>query len=245
MSLFKKAKAKPNNAQPSGSASDLLQSTKSEGSNPYLNAKTLWNHQHESLERRNSNLIRLLALALFVILLEGVGLVYMGTQSKIKAVVAEVQDGAVLSVQDVDSAPLGIDDKIVAKTLQDFVMNWRSLTPDNNIEKYWITSNYAHTVGNASSVLDNYYSQNPPDQLSTQFKTSVVINNELKLSNDTYQVTWTENKESLQGLPLSQSQYTAQITYELNPSAVTDGIAPFNPFGVFIKDLTWSQNFNA
>lgn len=237
MTLFKKRGDSSRQNQPETASTDA-------GSNPYMNAKALWNHQFEAMERRNYNLIRILALSGGIIALQAVGLVYMGTQSKIKPVVAFVQNGAVLSVQDVASAPSGLTDKMVANVLGTFVTNWRSLTPDNDIEKYWITSNYAHVMGDASSILQNYYNQNPPDQLSSQYKISVVINNELKLADNNYQIIWTENKESLQGMPISQTQYTAQISYALNPDAVTDDIATYNPFGVFIKNLTWSQNLN-
>ncbi len=212
--------------------------------NPYMNGRALWTNIYEGIERKNFNLTRLLAIGALVIAIQSIGLIYMGTQSKIKPVVVEMQNGAVLSVQDVDSSPMNMTDKIVAKTMQDFIIQWRSLTPDNAIEKMWILGNYAHVSGNAKAVLDTYYDQNPPNQLSTQYKTSVVINNVLKLSSSTYQVVWTEYKESLQGLPISEGRYTAQLTYSMDPNAVSPGIVSYNPFGIFIKQITWSQNFN-
>lgn len=233
--------------QPDEPMSDLLKEAcaveREEKTNPYFNAKGLWNHVYGGVEAKLYNTYRLLALAFFIIVLQTLGLIYMGTQSKIKPVVVEMQNGTVLGVADVSSAPMGVMDKVVAQSMEQFITSWRTLTPDDDIEKRYMTETYAMTTGNATASIDNYFAQNNPSVLSTQFKVSVSINNVLKLSSHTYQVEWTEYKETLSGVPVSQSQFTAQLSYQASPNDVTDSIAAYNPFGLFITQISWAQNY--
>ena len=209
--------------------------------NPYLRARELWNDAYGGVELKLYNQQRTNMFLAGAIIVLTIGIAYIGSQSKIVPVVAELYNGSVVSVLDTQNAPT-LTDKIVDNQLEQFVISLRSISADNTVQSRWENVAQGMSIGQASTYVQNYYQQNDPSVLSRQYLVNVQINYIVHNSPHVDQISWTENRQGLDGSNQGQTTYTALVTYQFDQNAVTQELSKYNPFGVFISNLSVAQN---
>lgn len=128
------------------------------------------------------------------------------------------------------------DARVVRATLGSFVSNFPSVTPDTVVQKQYIDRTYAllRTSDPATERINAWFRGNSPFDRALSTTVAVEITNILPLSNQTYQVDWTEFQRDRQGKELVTRRYHGIATVTLTPPQ-DEAVIRFNPIG---DDLT-------
>ncbi len=133
------------------------------------------------------------------------------------------------------------DSRIINYALNQFIINARSVLSDSDAEKQLLTQAYAFSAKLTKPFLTEYYNRHDPFKLNKQYTISVQIINSLPIGKNTWQITWDEFEKDIHSpVILKKTRWLAQINYELG--AVNPHFLNENPFGIYVTDLTWSQN---
>jgi type IV secretion system protein VirB5 len=127
----------------------------------------------------------------------------------------------------------------VPSNIEQFIINARTIISDPQAEKTLLNKVYAYSADNTLTFLRDYYEKNNPLVLSTQYTILVSNINPMKLSPNTWQITWEETKQNTSGGLMEKSRWMAMLTYrmgDVNPKFITD-----NPFGIYVTEVSWSQ----
>ncbi len=211
--------------------------------NIYIRGRAAWNDMYGSAldrTRKYRYTCIILASALFISV---ISLAYMGSQSRIQPYVVEVgQGGNILGVA-VPSSSNNLSSKIVQYFIEQFVINLRSITPDNIVEKKNMADVYAcvNTApgSNALRIVKGYIENNNPFVLNSKETNQIQIESIMAISDKTYQINWSETKRTLEGTVISNENYTGQFTY-MTGNVTSEGFS-YNPFGIYITDISWSK----
>ena len=211
--------------------------------NAFLRGKAAWNDMYGSVVERNRKYFAACILLSIALLASISSLAYMSSQSKIQPYIVQVgRNGDIVDVSSANKAP-DITENIVKYFLQQFIINIRSISGDNIVEKNMLAKVYASVNiannNNAMGMVKSYIQGNNPFVLNSQFTNQINIESIFPVSKDTYQISWEENKRSTDGRLISKTYYTGQLSYKLSPS--TPENYKFNPFGIYITNITWSQ----
>jgi type IV secretory pathway TrbF-like protein len=128
-----------------------------------------------------------------------------------------------------------------------YIRNLRCISSDVMVEQQAVDSVYKHTVfqSAADRFLSSYFGHEEgavdPFALGRKETVSVQITSLLPLSPKTWQVRWREDTRDLNGAALGTPTYwEAQVQIEF--------VAPkngaeilINPLGLFVENLTWSE----
>ena len=211
--------------------------------NAFLRGKAAWNDMYGSaLDRTKKYRYTTIVLSIALVI-STFGLIVMGTQSKIQPYIVNVgQNGNIVDINSAQKAPT-ITTKIIKYFLQKFIINLRSVSGDNIIEKARLAEVYAsvNTVGNSNAlnIVKGYITENNPFVINSKFTNEVNIQTILAVGNNIYQITWEEIKRTTGGNVVSTNYYTGQISYDLEQTS--DKNFQYNPFGVFITAISWSK----
>lgn len=161
------------------------------------------------------------------------------SQSSIKPFVVEVCNGepkAILTLTD----SLPNEQILIQYAVDQFITNTRTIVSDIDEEKRKLDLAYAFSTGNMLTFLGDYYKKNNPIELGSQISVQVTNVNSIKISENTWQVTWEETKRSAAGNQLiDMTKWTAMIT-----STRGEVIKKFireNPFGIYFTQITWNE----
>lgn len=211
--------------------------------NAFLRGRAAWNDMYGSVVDRNRKYFAVSVLLSLALIAAVIGIAYIGSQSKIQPFMVQVgQNGEIVDVSEADKAP-DITEKIIKYFLQRFIINMHSISGDNIVEKRMLAFVYSsvNTAGNANAmnVLKNYIQLNNPFVLNNQFTNQVNIETIYPVSKNTYHISWEEIKRTIDGKLVTKNYYTGQFTYKIAPS--TGENFTYNPFGIYITNMAWSQ----
>jgi type IV secretory pathway TrbF-like protein len=208
--------------------------------NPYLSARREWNERYGSYisQKRTWQLTAIAAMALSGLL--GVSLVTVASQSKVQPFIVQVDKlGQAVAVSPAEKAQVP-DERIVRFQLAEFIKNARSVTPDALVMKRWLDDAYSIVAPNASQYLNDYYRKEDPFQTARQSMVVVEIVSAQPLSQNTWQVNWTETRRGLNGSIEGMTRWQAIVTVK-NFVPTTPQQIVANPTGVVIDQLNWTQ----
>ena len=211
--------------------------------NAFLRGRAAWNDMYGSVVERNTKYFAACILLALALMISVISLAYMGSQSKIQPYIVQVgMNGDIVDVSSASKSP-DITEKIIKYFLQQFIINIRSISGDNIVEKNMLAKVYAsvNTANNANalSMIKAYIQGNNPFALNSQLTNQINIESIFSVSQDTYQISWEELRRSVDGRLISRTYYTGQLSYKIAPS--TSENYKFNPFGIYITNITWSQ----
>src|ERR1700694_1313382 len=168
--------------------------------NPYLSARREWNERYGDYIARARNWRSAAFAALAISAVLALGVVWEAAQSKVVPYVVEVDKlGAAVAGGRADRAAPA-DARVVKAQLAAWIVDVRSLSSDPTAEKAALARVYATTAATATTFLDDYYRQHSPfGQTRT---VAVSVDAVLPISNQTYQIQWTEDSRDLQGRDL-------------------------------------------
>ena len=99
--------------------------------------------------------------------------------------------------------------------LASWIFDARSVSSDPLAQKGALSRVYALTASTATTFLNDYYRQHAP--FSQPRTVAVSVNAVLPISNQTYQIQWTEDARDLQGRDIGTTQWLASVTVAFDP----------------------------
>jgi type IV secretion system protein VirB5 len=209
---------------------------------PYLEARQEWNERYGDYlaQARNWRLAALGSL-LLSLLLAG-GLVWQASQSRIVPYVVEVdQLGQAVAVKPAE--PAGpTDPRVIKAQLAAFITWARTVSTDTVLMKASLWNAYGMSGTQARAYLDEYYQAHSPFDRADHETVAVDVNAVLPLTDQSYQVSWTETARDLQGRPSGQTHWQASLSIVVTPPRDEKTlITSKNPLGIYVSTLNWTQ----
>lgn len=209
--------------------------------NPYLAARQEWNERYGSYvsAARSWRIVGITGMLMAVIGFSYA--LYQSTQIKLVPYIVEVDRlGTAASAgfpQQIEYA----DARVVRATLGSFVSNFRSVTPDAVVQKQYIDRTYAllRTSDPATEKINAWFRGNSPFDRALTMTVAIEVTNIVPLSNQSYQVDWTEFQRDRQGKELGTRRYRGIATVTLTPPQ-DEAVIRFNPIGLYLKDFEWT-----
>jgi len=209
--------------------------------NPYLAARQEWNERYGSyvMAARAWRIVGITGMLMAVIGFSYA--LYQSTQVKLVPYIVEVDRlGTAVSAgfpQQIEYA----DARVVRATLGSFVSNFRSVTPDAVVQKQYIDRTYAllRTSDPATEKINAWFRGNSPFDRAVTMTVAIEVTNNVPLSNQSYQVDWTEFQRDRQGKELGTRRYRGIATVTLTPPQ-DEAVIRFNPIGLYLRDFEWT-----
>jgi type IV secretory pathway TrbF-like protein len=130
------------------------------------------------------------------------------------------------------------DTRVVKAQLAAWIVDVRSVSSDPLAEKSALDRVYALTAATATIFLNDYYRQHSPFGQSRTV--SVSVDAVLPISNQTYQLQWTEDVRDFQGRDIGTTHWLASVTLAFDPPSDERGILS-NPLGLYVTGISWTQ----
>ncbi|KIM05857.1 MAG: hypothetical protein KN64_01470 [Sulfurovum sp. AS07-7] len=208
--------------------------------NPYLDGRREWNERYGSYisQAKTWRLFAISALALSA--LSVVGVIYIGSQSKIKPYIVEV-DKLGQSIHAGYAPQMEYDERVIKYGLSDFITNFRTVyKKDTKIQKEYAKNAYKYlskgTLG-YGQVTEEYKSNNP---LTAKYDKNVEITSVLRLGENSYQIDWVEKTFNEAGHLITTDNYKAIANIQIEAPKTEDEIIN-NPIGLFIKSISFQK----
>lgn len=217
--------------------------TKSLPENPYFEGRKEWNERYGGFVQQANTwkLIAFITLGLMSISIMGV--IYIGSQSKIVPYVVEVDKlGASVGVGKVTNNVAVDENKIIMYSLASMVTNMRTVWIDKKVQKKMILDAYKYIKqgSNAEKKINEYFTKENPFDYPPNFERSILIKSVLKSDGNTWVVEW-EETTTQNNLAIQDDTYKALLQVSIVPPTSEAQIFA-NPMGVLINEYTFTKN---
>ncbi|CUX07014.1 Conjugal transfer protein TrbF [Agrobacterium fabacearum S56] len=209
--------------------------------NPYIAARNEWNERYGSYVR-SAAAWRIVGIAGMTMAVIGFGYaLYQSTQVKLVPYIVEVDKlGTAVNAgfpQQIEYA----DPRVVRATLGSFVSNFRSVTPDAVVQKQYIDRTYGllRTADPATEKVNAWFRSNSPFEKAKNSTVAIEVNNIVALSNQSYQIDWTEFERDRRGKETAVRRFRGIATVTLTPPQ-DEGVIRLNPIGLYLRDFDWT-----
>ncbi|WP_421361737.1 conjugal transfer protein TrbF [Agrobacterium rosae] len=209
--------------------------------NPYIAARNEWNERYGSYVR-SAAAWRIVGITGMTMAVIGFGYaLYQSTQVKLIPYVVEVDKlGTAVNAgfpQQIEYA----DARVVRATLGSFVSNFRSVTPDAVVQKQYIDRTYGllRTSDPATEKVNAWFRSNSPFEKAKSSTVAIEVNNIVALSNQSYQLDWTEFERDRRGKETAVRRFRGIATVTLTPPQ-DEGVIRLNPIGLYLRDFDWT-----
>ena len=209
--------------------------------NPYLAARNEWNERYGSYVKAAAAW-RVVGIAGMTMAVVGFGYaLYLSTQVKLVPYIVEVDKlGNTVSggfPQQIEYA----DTRVVRATLGNFVTSFRSITPDAVVQKQYIDRTYAllRTSDASTQKVNAWFRGNSPFEKAVNATVAIEVNNIVALSNQTYQIDWTEYERDRKGKEVATRRFRGIATVSIT-SPQDEATIRLNPIGVYVTDFDWT-----
>ncbi|WP_018856411.1 conjugal transfer protein TrbF [Rhizobium sp. 42MFCr.1] len=209
--------------------------------NPYLVARQEWSERYGSYVKAAAawRTVGILALAMAV---TGFGYaLYLSTQVKLVPYIVEVDK---LGTSVTSGFPEQIeyaDARVVRAALGNFVTSFRSITPDAVVQKQYIDRTYAllRTSDPSTQKVNGWFRGNSPFEKAKTSTVAIEVNNIVALSQQTYQIDWTEYERDRKGKETGTRRFRGIATVALT-APQDEAIIRVNPIGLYVRDFDWT-----
>jgi type IV secretion system protein TrbF len=206
---------------------------------PYLSARREWNERYGDYIARARSWRWAAFGAIAVALALAIGVVWQDAQSKVVPYVVEVNKlGDAVAVARADRAA-PVDVRVIKAQLAAWIVDVRSVSSDPLAQKAALSRSYATTAATATLFLNDYYRQHSP--FSQNRTVAVSVDAVLPISNQTYQIQWSEDGRDLQGRALATTHWLASVTVAFDPPTDERGVLS-NPLGLYVTGISWTQH---
>ncbi|ELT46637.1 conjugal transfer protein TrbF [Brucella intermedia] len=209
--------------------------------NPYLAARYEWNERYGSYTRAAA-IWQTLGLISIVMAVIGFGYgLYQASQVRYVPYIVEVDQ---LGNSAAGGFPAQIeyaDERVVRAMLGQWVTNFRSITPDTVVQTGYINRTYAmlRRQDPSTEKVNAWFRNQSPFDAARSKTVSVQINNVVALSNQSYQIDWTEIERDRQGRETATRRWRGVATVTLSPPQ-DEAIIRLNPIGLYLADFDWT-----
>ena len=215
-------------------------------SSPYLAARREWNERYGDYIKA-AKTWRMAAFASMGIALVAVGgLVSVSMQSKVVPYIVRLNGhNDVVRVERADLLRQP-DANAVRAALANWVIGARTIYTDPQAMKNLIDATYAMTLPQSAAYqsLAAYDRDNNPYVLSASESVAVQVTLVVPVSNDSWQVDWTETTKSPAGKVIGTKDWQATLTISLIPPTDPQQVM-LNPLGVYVRQFAWSSRLQS
>ena len=209
--------------------------------NPYLAARQEWNERYGSYVKAAAAW-RIVGITGMVLAVVGTSYaLYQSTQVKLVPYIIEVDKlGNTVSggfPQQIEYA----DARVIRATLGAFVTSFRSITPDAVVQKQYIDRTYAllRTSDPSTQKINSWFRGNSPFEKAVNATVAIEVNNIVALSNQTYQIDWTEYERDRKGKEVATRRFRGIATVAIT-APQDEATIRLNPIGLYVKDFDWT-----
>ena len=209
--------------------------------NPYLAARLEWNERYGGFVKA-ANTWRVVAMVSLTMALIGTSYaLYQSTQVKLVPYIVEVDRLGTPASAGFPAQIDYADPRVVRAMLGGFVTSFKSITPDAVVQKQYIDRTYAllRTTDPSTEKVNAWFRGANPFERARTATVSIEINNVVALSNQSYQIDWTEFERDRQGKELATRRFRGIATVTLSPPLVEATIR-LNPIGLYVRDFDWT-----
>lgn len=209
--------------------------------NPYLAARQEWNERYGSYVR-SAQSWRIVGITGMAMAMIGTSYaLYLSTQVKLVPYIVEVDKLGTAAVAGYPQQIEYADPRVVRATLGGFITSFRSITPDAVVQKQYIDRTYAllRTSDPATEKVNSWFRGNSPFEKAKSATVSIEVNNVVALSNQSYQIDWTEFERDRKGKETATRRFRGIATVTLSPPQ-DEEIIRLNPIGLYLKDFDWT-----
>lgn len=210
--------------------------------NPYFAARQEWNERYGSYIKAAAawRVIGIVAMLMAVIGFSYA--LFQSTQVKLVPYIVEVDKLGIAANAGFPRQIEYADPRVVRSTLGSFISNFRSVTPDAIVQKQFIDRTYAllRTSDPATEKINAWFRSNSPFDKARSGTVAVEVNNIVALSNQSYQIDWTEFERDRKGAEVGQPRrFRGIATVTLTPPQ-DEGVIRLNPIGLYLRDFDWT-----
>ena len=209
--------------------------------NPYLAARQEWNERYGSYVKAASawRIVGITGMAMAVIGFSYA--LYQSTQVKLVPYIVEVDKLGAAAVAGFPQQIEYADPRVVRAALGVFITSFRSITPDAVVQKQYIDRTYAllRTSDPATEKINNWFRGNSPFERAKTRTVAIEVNNIVALSNQSYQIDWTEFERDRKGKETATRRFRGIATVTITPPQ-DEEIIRLNPIGLYLRDFDWT-----
>lgn len=206
--------------------------------NPYLAARQEWTERYGSYVKAAAawRVVGILSLALALVGFSYA--LYLSTQVRLVPYIVEVDR---LGTSVASGFPEQIeyaDARVVRATLGNFVTSFRSVTPDAVVQKQYIDRTYAllRTSDPSTQKINDWFRSNSPFEKARSSTVAIEVNNIVALSNQTYQIDWTEYERDRKGKETGTRRFRGIATVALT-APQDEATIRLNPIGLYVTEI--------
>ena len=209
--------------------------------NPYIAARMEWNERYGSYVKAASawRIVGITGMLMAVIGFSYA--LYQSTQVKLVPYIVEVDKLGTAATAGYPQQIEYADPRVVRATLGSVITNFRSVTPDTVVQKRYIDRAYAHLRSSdpATEKVNAWFRSNSPFDRAREKTVAIEVNNIVPLSNQSYQIDWTEYERDRQGKEIATRRFRGIATVTLTPPQ-DEAVIRLNPIGLYLKDFDWT-----
>ncbi|MDP9838594.1 type IV secretion system protein VirB5 [Neorhizobium huautlense] len=209
--------------------------------NPYLAARQEWTERYGSYVQaaRAWRLVGIVALIMAVIGFSYA--MYLSTQVKLVPYIVEVDKLGNAVTAGVPQQIEYADARVVRSTLGNFVASFRSITPDAVVQKQYVDRTYAllRASDPATQKINAWFRSNSPFERAKNATVAIEATNIVALSNQTYQIDWTEYERDRKGKETGTRRFRGIATVTLT-APQDEATIRLNPIGLYVQDFDWT-----
>lgn len=209
--------------------------------NPYLAARMEWNERYGNYIKAASawRIVGITGMTMAVIGFSYA--LYQSTQMKLVPYIVEVDKLGNAVVAGFPEQIEYADPRVVRATLGGFITSFRSVTPDAVVQKRYIDRTYAllRTSDPATEKINNWFRGNSPFERAKTRTVAIEVNSVVALSNQSYQIDWTEFERDRNGKETATRRFRGIATVTITPPQ-DEEVVRLNPIGLYLRDFDWT-----
>ncbi|MCB1465569.1 MAG: conjugal transfer protein TrbF [Rhizobiaceae bacterium] len=209
--------------------------------NPYIAARMEWNERYGSYVKAAA-FWRIVGITGMLMAVIGFSYaLYQSTKVKLVPYIVEVDKLGTAATAGYPQQIEYADPRVVRATLGSFISNFRSVTPDTVVQKQYIDRAYAHLRSSdpATEKVNSWFRSNSPFDRAREKTVAIEVNNIVPLSNQSYQIDWTEYERDRQGKEIATRRFRGIATVTLTPPQ-DEAVIRLNPIGLYLMDFDWT-----
>jgi type IV secretion system protein VirB5 len=208
---------------------------------PYQKAAQVWDERIGASAAQAANWRVMAFGASIVSLCLAGGMIWLSSQSRVTPYVVEVDTQGQVRAVAPASETYQPSEAQMSWFLARFITNVRSLSIDPVlVRQNWLDA-YAFATDRATQALNAQAQQNDPFAGIGERSVTVSVTSVVRASPRSFQVKWRE-QTYLRGLPDKVTHWTAILSVQQSLPKREDVLRQ-NPLGLYVTDLSWSQDF--
>ena len=217
-----------------------MQNKKSQNNSVYMDARREWNERYGSYIKQ-AHTWKIISISLMLITLLAVGgFIYTSSQNRFIPYIVQINKlGEPISIFRA-KATIIKDPKIIKFSLSEFIVNYRTVYNDKDVQVQMIKKAYNYLSANspAYNMLTQYFVDNPPFHQNKRVVVKII--SVLNLSKNSWQIDWEEETFNNKGELTQTENYKGITKFAIVPPTSEERILK-NPIGLYITEFNFNQ----